>query len=157
MPITSASNGVKPQYRALAVIKVGVPVTPTEINDYVGTGDYAGKYIGFLRRDGFVFEINKDGRAVTSYTLISEPSNAEALRNLKPKAGKTNVAKIKSTPVRQAAKPVKNIDVVAKKYLREVGLDLNYGARENGELGTYAIDNDFDSYAGDIKDLILDY
>ena len=47
MPRTAASNGVKPYLRALAVIKPGVPVTPQAINDHVGTGDYAAKYISF--------------------------------------------------------------------------------------------------------------
>lgn len=98
MPRTAQSNGIKPYLRALAVIKLGVPVTPTEINDYVGTGDYAAKYISFLRtRNGFEFTIQKDGRKVVSYTLIKEPADAEVLRNLTPKAPKSKAPKVAKT------------------------------------------------------------
>ena len=88
MPIVSASNGIRPEYRALAVIQLNKPVTPTEINDCVGTGDYAAKYISFLRRDGFVFDTTKDGRRIVSYTLIAEPVNAAYFRGLQPKRDK---------------------------------------------------------------------
>jgi hypothetical protein len=94
MPRTAQSNGIKPYLRALKVIKLGVPVTPQEINDCVGTGDYAAKYISFLRnRNGFEFTIQKDGRRVLSYTLIKEPADAESLRNLQPKVANAKVAK----------------------------------------------------------------
>jgi hypothetical protein len=107
MPRVAASNGIKPYLRALAVIKMGVPVTPTEINDYVGTGDYAAKYISFLRtRNGFEFTIQKDGRKVVSYTMIKEPADVEALRNLQPKAKTTKApkAKVAKAPKVKASK-----------------------------------------------------
>jgi hypothetical protein len=88
MPIVTASNGIRPEYRALAVIQLNKPVTPTEINDCVGTGDYAAKYISFLRRDGFVFDTTKDGRRIVSYTLIAEPVNVAYFRGLQPKRDK---------------------------------------------------------------------
>jgi hypothetical protein len=88
MPIVSASNGIRPEYRALAVIQLNKSVTPTEINDCVGTGDYAAKYISFLRRDGFVFDTFKDGRKIVAYTLIAEPVNAAYFRNMQPKRDK---------------------------------------------------------------------
>jgi len=88
MPIVTASNGIRPEYRALAVIQLNKPVTPTEINDCVGTGDYAAKYISFLRRDGFVFDTTKDGRKIVAYTLIAEPVNVAYFRGLQPKRDK---------------------------------------------------------------------
>ena len=104
MPRVAASNGVRPEIRALAVIKLGVPVTPAEINTHVGTGDYAAKYISFLNtRYGFTITTQKDGRRVVSYTLIAEPDNAAALRASQPKAPKT-----------KAPKTVKLTTVVAK-------------------------------------------
>jgi hypothetical protein len=107
MPRVATSNGIKPYLRALAVIKMGVPVTPTEINDHVGTGDYAAKYISFLRtRNGFEFTIQKDGRKVVSYTMIKEPADVEALRNLQPKAKTTKApkAKVAKAPKVKASK-----------------------------------------------------
>lgn len=157
MPITTASNGIRPQYRALDIIKLNVPVTPGEINEYVGTGDYAAKYVSFLRRDGFVFATTRSGRSIVSYELIAEPTNAAQFRN---QTGKNKIAK---APVSKVAKPVKKnysnlvADAPVKKLLKDIGLDLNSGAKENGELGNFAIDRDFDSYDGDLTDLILDY
>lgn len=120
MPRTAQSNGIKPYLRALAVIKLGVPVTPTEINDYVGTGDYAAKYISFLRnRNGFEFTIQKDGRKVVSYTLIKEPADAEVLRNLTPKAPKTKAPKVAKTV--KAPKVAKTVKAPASEMLLTVG------------------------------------
>ena len=127
MPRTAQSNGIKPYLRALAVIKLGVPVTPTEINDHVGTGDYAAKYISFLRnRNGFEFTIQKDGRKVVSYTLIKEPADAETLRNLTPKAPKSKAPKVAKTSapkvvVASAPKAAKTVKAPASDMLLTVG------------------------------------
>jgi len=100
MPIVAASNGIRPEIRALAVLKLNKTVTPKEINDYVGTGDYAAKYVSFLNtRYGFTITAQKDGRRVVSYTCIAEPANAADLRASKPK---TKAVK----PTKQVADPV---------------------------------------------------
>ena len=97
MPRVSASNGVRPEIRALAVLQLGKTVTPAEINAHVGTGDYAAKYVSFLNtRYGFTITANKDGRKVVSYTVIAEPTNAADLRGATPK---TKVAKPKAVKV----------------------------------------------------------
>jgi len=97
MPKVSASNGIRPEIRALAVLQLGKTVTPAEINDHVGTGDYAAKYVSFLNtRYGFTITANKDGRKVVSYTMIAEPANAAELRSATPK---TKVAKPKAAKV----------------------------------------------------------
>jgi hypothetical protein len=103
MPIVSASNGIRPEIRALAVIKLNKPVTPKEINDCVGTGDYAAKYVSFLNtRYGFTIETQKDGRRVVSYTCIAEPKNVAELRAMKPKTKAAKPAKA----TKQVADPV---------------------------------------------------
>lgn len=94
MPRVSASNGVRPEIRALAVLVMGKTVTPAEINAHVGTGDYAAKYVSFLNtRYGFTITANKDGRKVVSYTMIAEPANAADLRGATPKAPKAKAVK----------------------------------------------------------------
>ena len=103
MPKVSASNGIRPEIRALAVLQMGKTVTPAEINAHVGTGDYAAKYVSFLNtRYGFTITANKDGRKVVSYTMIAEPANAAELRSATPKAPKAKVAK---APKVKATKP----------------------------------------------------
>ena len=104
MPRVSASNGVRPEIRALAVLQLGKTVTPAEINAHVGTGDYAAKYVSFLNtRYGFTITANKDGRKVVSYTVIAEPANAADLRGATPKAPKTKTVKL-STVVKKVNK-----------------------------------------------------
>lgn len=107
MPRTSASNGIKPEIRALGVIKLNSPVTPKEINDHVKTGDYASKYVSFLStRYGFGFTTQRDRKRVVSYTLVSEPKNVADLRAAQPQAPKSApvVAKKVSKPVTAAKK-----------------------------------------------------
>ena len=104
MPKVSASNGIRPEIRALAVLQMGKTVTPAQINDHVGTGDYAAKYVSFLNtRYGFTITANKDGRKVVSYTMIAEPANAAELRSATPKAPKAKTVKL-STVVKKVNK-----------------------------------------------------
>ena len=97
MPKVSASNGIRPEIRALAVLQLGKTVTPKEINDHVGTGEYAAKYVSFLNtRYGFTITTQKDGRKVVSYTMIAEPANVAELRSATPK---TKIVKPKAVKV----------------------------------------------------------
>lgn len=103
MPRVNASNGIRPEIRALAVLQLGKTVTPAQINDHVGTGDYAAKYVSFLNtRYGFKITANKDGRKVVSYTVISEPANAADLRATQPKLPKTKTVLAKAKKVSKA-------------------------------------------------------
>lgn len=157
MPRTAASNGIKPYIRALAVIQPGVPVSPQAINDHVGTGDYAAKYISFLRtRHGFEFTTQKDGRTIVSYTLISEPKDAAALRALQPKAKNTaakvvatTVAKVKA-PKKSAAKSTER-KVAAKRSTPKVRDfdDVTETFGTSGEIASsFSVDGDWDSIDG---------
>ena len=99
MPRVNASNGIRPEIRALAVLQLGKTVTPAEIDAHVGTGEYAAKYVSFLNtRYGFTITANKDGRKVVSYTVIAEPDNAAELRGQQPKAPKAKAAKAPKAP-----------------------------------------------------------
>lgn len=104
MPRVAASNGIRPEIRALAVLKLGVTVTPKQINDHVGTGDYAAKYVSFLNtRYGFNITSNKDGRKVVSYTVVAEPANASDLRSATPKVPKVTKAATAKTKTEKTA------------------------------------------------------
>ena len=156
MPIVAASNGVRPCYRALAVIQLNVPVTPSQINDCVGTGDYAAKYISFLRRDGFVFDTTKDGRQIVSYTLIAEPANAESFRNLKPKVKAAKQAKAVKA-VKAAPKAKTSGKVVSSKPVFDVAVDeVSKTFGSTGEIASsFSVDADWDSMDGiDARDFL---
>jgi hypothetical protein len=118
--------------KALQVIKLNVPVTPTEINDHVGDGDYASKHVWYLGKLGFTVTKQKDGRKVSSYTLIAEPENAEAIRNTihgaarkaaapkAPKAPKATKAPKVVAPKKAATKTAAPKKVAAKKSVAEI-------------------------------------
>jgi hypothetical protein len=124
MPIVAASNGIKPYIRALAVIQLNKPVAPSVINQCVGTGDYAAKYISKLRKDGFEFTSTKDGREIVSYTLVAEPSNAAYFRNMQPKVkgAKKAVAepKVATTRALQTARGKKPKVIITKALQKSV-------------------------------------
>ena len=80
--------------KVLEIAKIGVPVTPTQINDYIGKGNYASKHVLYLKMLGYDFDTTKDGRSVVSYTLTKVPDNHETLMsNAANKGSKTKTAK----------------------------------------------------------------
>lgn len=154
MPIVKASNGVRPEIRALGVIELNKAVSPTEINAFVGTGNYAAKYITFLRRLGFEFETTKDGRAVTAYILVKEPANAADLRSAKPKVKQPKVAKPKAAKAKVVKKAkvkvkVPTVDVKAVKAAASPRKPI----KSNGEVASFNVDPDWDS-VGDVSKLV---
>jgi|SRR5665213_1570100 len=148
MPKVTASNGIRPEYRALSVIKLNEPVTPSQINIQVGTGDYAAKYISFLRKDGFEFSTQKDGRQVVSYTLVKEPANVERFRSAatpKPSVVTPPVPKNRSnlgvSSKRETNRPARKVD--------------GFGNTPRGEVASFAIDPGFDAGPTSLRDLGL--
>ena len=170
-----AGREVRGEFLALQLFdQVGKAVTPSEINAHVGRGDYAAKYISFLRgRHGFEFSVQKDGRSVVSYTLVSEPDNAadvrakataapaakavaaahgaaKAVKAKAPKAAKpAKVRQSKQTAPAKTQKAARNVlkdraDAEADRLLAEIGM------KNAGEYacGTYSVDPDWDSMDG---------
>ena len=159
-----AGREVRGEFLALQIMEVGKAVTPSEINKHVGRGDYAAKYISFLKnRHGFDFSVQKDGRTVVSYTLTAEPKNAAEVRakataGAAPKAAKAPKVKASkpvkvrqskqtaSAPVKKAARNVLKdaADKQADALLAEIGM------KNAGEYagGTYSVDPDWDSMDG---------
>lgn len=156
MPRTAASNGIRPEIRALAVFKLNKPVTPKEINDCVGTGDYAAKYVSFLNtRYGFNITAQRDGRRVVSYTMVAEPANAAELRGTQPKS-----AKVVKMPKAKSFAPVVNkmmLPVVQKaaaiKLSRKPKDEVQETFGTDGTVGS--IDGDWDSIDGlDLRKIV---
>ena len=130
MPRMKSLGGVKGEIKALEIIQLNKPVTPQEIEDYVGTGPYASKYIFILRRKNFVFDTTKEGRVITSYILVAEPENADEIRATKPKVPKTRTTAKKKA----AAKKEKAVKAKATtKYVPEFEYDVeeDFDAIEN--------------------------
>jgi hypothetical protein len=60
---------------ALKVLTDNNTVTPAKINDYVGKGNYASKYVLYLKLRGHVIETQKTGRTVSAYKYVGFDAN----------------------------------------------------------------------------------
>lgn len=119
--------------KVLEIAKMGVPVTPTQINDHIGKGNYASKHVLYLKLLGYDFDTNKDGRSVVSYTLTKVPDNHQELvdkasrKSNKIKTTKTkSVAKVLSltkteaTKIRNKVAAEKTLKITAKKSVADI-------------------------------------
>lgn len=150
---------------ALEFLKAKGSATPDEINAHVGKGNYAAKYVCYLKLHGYEIETVKNGRTVTEYKYISDGDSAtrnfkwvapadrdkpKAVKAVKaPKAKAVKVRQSKQTaqaPVKKAARNVlkERADKEADALLAEIGM------KNAGEYagGTYSVDPDWDSMDG---------
>jgi hypothetical protein len=155
---------------ALEFLKSKGTATPDEINAHVGKGNYASKYICYLKLEGYEIETVKDGRTVVEYKFISDGDSAireykwvppaqrgqvktpkvKAAKATKPKASKpVKVRQSKQTPSAPVKKAARNAlkdraDAEADRLLAEIGM------KNAGEYagGTYSVDPDWDSMDG---------
>jgi hypothetical protein len=158
------------QFVALEFLKSKGTATPAEINAHVGKGNYAAKYVCYLKLYGYEIETVKDGRTVTEYKFISDGDSAtrnfkwvapadrgkvktpkvKAAKVAKPKASKpVKVRQSKQTPSAPVKKAARNAlkdraDAEADRLLAEIGM------KNGGEYagGTYSVDPDWDSMDG---------
>ena len=154
---------------ALEFLKSKGSATPAEINDHIGKGNYASKYICYLKLLGYEIETVKDGRTVTEYKFISDGDSATRNYQWVPpaKRGQTATPKVKTAkaPKVKAAKPVKvrqskQTAAPVKKAARNALKDradkeadailAELGMKRGGEYagGTYSVDPDWDSMDG---------
>ena len=168
---------IKRAARILPAIQPGVPFTPETIDQIVG-GSYSAKFVFYLRELGFEFSQAKDGRKIVSYTLISEPSDAAAIRAStastprgKGAAKAVKAPKVKAAKVAapKATKSVADIKAANLEKLKAVGANRAKAAKRvrefddvteqfgnSGEVGTsFNVDRDWDSIEGlDLQKLL---
>ena len=167
---------IKRAARVLPVIQPGVPFTPDAIDQIVG-GEYSSKFVFYLRELGFQFSQQKDGRKIVSYTLISEPADAAAIRSAAPSKtrGQASTPKVKAPKVKApkksasdtpaprkvaaAKKSVADIKAANLAKLKAVGQRFKTEQvqvlTEAPASTSFSIDNDWDSVEGlDLKNLI---
>lgn len=158
--------------KVLEIAKIGVPVTPTQINDYIGKGNYASKHVLYLKMLGYDFDTTKDGRSVVSYTLTKVPDNHETLMsNAANKGSKTKTAKapkvakapVIAAPAPKAAKTKAPKKVANKKSVADIKAANLAKLKAVGQRfkteqvqvlteapasTSFSIDNDWDSVEG---------
>jgi hypothetical protein len=153
---------------ALDFLKSKGTATPDEINAHVGKGNYASKYICYLKLEGYEIETVKTGRTVTEYKFISDGDSAtREYKWVAPaQRGKTAAPKTKKVKAPKASKPVKvrqskqtpsaPVKKAARNVLKERAdaeadrLLAEIGMKNAGEYagGTYSVDPDWDSMDG---------
>jgi len=95
---------------ALDLFKSKGTVTPDQINKHVGKGNYASKYVLYLKLAGHDITTTKQGRTVVSYTYVGINPNVDTSVKAADRragsmlTGKSVVKAAKPAPVK-AAKP----------------------------------------------------
>ena len=135
----SATRGVRAEFAVLELFEKNATLTPDEINDFMKNGNYAAKYICYLRIAGYDFDVNRDGRRVVSYTLKGKtPTKSKKAATTAPTASKPRQEK-KAKPVKTVAKKTKM--PVEEKMLQDLGM---LSEREFS-ASSFSVDPDWDS------------
>ena len=168
----------------LALFKAETKLTPKQINDAVGRGNYAAKHVLYLKLSGHDIETEKQGRSVVSYTYKGLDPNFDASVKPVDRRAKTMLAtKVvpKSVVAKAAEVPVPAMPVPATKVAKvktekkakkvvEIAdvpvMDRAVKSRKkmdeveetfgsSGSVGSYSVDPDWDSVnSTDIRHLL---
>lgn len=174
---------VAPEFIALELLKSYQPVTPEAINAAIPeiNGNYASKYICFLRRLGYEFSTVKDGRKVLSYTLLStspvaatvvttdtvtpasaSDTDASPVAAAAPVAADVTMENVPAIVNETASAPVVVVKAKAKtvkakpvKVKSEPRVSTRESVSNAFSIPTaFSVDGDFDAFDGDIRSLL---
>ena len=164
---------------ALNLFKSKGTVTPDQINKHVGKGNYASKYVLYLKLAGHDITTTKQGRTVVSYTYVGINKNVDtSIKASDRRAGSMLTGKPvvkaakpapKSAPVKVAkAKPKKTAKPVMTKEEIKKATEAIMALREkdkavkdevtqvfgsSGAVSSYGVDADWDSANLDRREL----
>jgi len=155
---------------ALSLFKSKGTVTPDQINKHVGKGNYASKYVLYLKLAGHDITTTKQGRTVVSYTYVGINKNidtsikaadrrAGSMLTGKPvvKAAKPEPKKAaKPAKEKPAAKPVMTKEEIKKATAAIMALrekDKNVKTVVSEPVSSYGVDADWDSTSLDRREL----
>ena len=149
-----SATGKRPHELTLELFNKSFSLTPTEIEDFVGTGPYAAKHVWFLRKLGHDIAVNKNGRTVVSYTYISGPDTSVqaaakpvVVKEKKEKVVKAKPASTKKKTIEIEDEPTRNMPMFETKD----EVEKTFGT--SGAVASYTVDPDWDSVS-DVRDLI---
>jgi hypothetical protein len=126
--------------RAAAFLAEKGEVTPTELNDYLAVGNYASKYVLYMKIAGHEVNTVKNGRTVVKYVYVSGPKVPAPVAAPEAKPAKVvKSAKSTKTIVIDDDKPV--MDRVRKS--RKID-DVEETFGSTGSIGSYSVDRDWD-------------
>lgn len=145
---------------ALELLTSKITVTPAEINAHVGKGNYASKYILYLKLAGHDIKTNKNGRTVVNYTY--EGVNLNVDTTVKPSERRVSKMLVASAPVAPAPvapAPVKTKKAKAKSVQKEVFVpkvvdDAEQAFGSTGAVTSFTVDPDWDNDVDDVRALL---
>lgn len=134
--------------------------TPDELNDHLAVGNYASKYVLYMKIEGHSVDTVKNGRKVVKYVYVSGPTSAPVVAE--PVEKPVKVAKTKpvkaAKPVKvKAAKPAKVVEVEEDKPVMDHGskqYNLNTFDKLwdlKGNLTAYSVDADWDEVPSNVN------
>lgn len=112
---------------ALDLFKSKKTVTPAEINKHVGKGNYASKYVLYLKLHGHDISTNKQGRTVVNYTYNGLNKNVDTNMKVSERRARnflntnSNKTVVKVAPTKAASAPTKKAKSVKAKPERTTG------------------------------------
>jgi hypothetical protein len=133
--------------RAAEFLSTKGECTPDELNDHLAVGNYASKYVLYMKIEGHSVDTVKNGRKVVKYVYVSGPTSA-------PVAAVNPVAK----PVKVAkTKPAKVVEIENDKPVMDHGsnqYNLNTFDKMwvlKGNLTAYSVDVDWDEVPSNVN------
>lgn len=136
----ASNHGKRPEFVALELFERQIIVTPSEVDQYVGTTGYTSKYVCFLKRDGHQFETNKDGRRVVSYVYKGmTKAGAKKAAKAAPKASKSKPEKIAKVKNAVTKKPKVSVEERLLQELDMMPLQKDFSS------SSFSIDSEWDS------------
>lgn len=133
-------------------------VTPAEINHHVRKGNYASKYVLYLKLAGHDIKTNKNGRTVLNYTY--EGVNLNVDTTVKPSERRVSKMFVTPAPVAPApVAPVKTKKAKAKSVQKEVFVpkvvdDAEQAFGSTGAVTSFTVDPDWDNDVDDVRALL---
>lgn len=81
---------------ALDLFKSKGTVTPAQINKHVGKGNYASKYICYLKNRGHNIATTKQGREIVGYEYLGQDASAERVKRASQRGTVSTVKVVKA-------------------------------------------------------------
>lgn len=104
----------------LALFKAETELTPKQINDAVGRGNYAAKHVLYLKLAGHGIETEKQGRSVVSYTYKGLDPNFDASVKPADRRAKTMLVPKSKTVTKPVPVVAESVEVKSVKATKTV-------------------------------------
>lgn len=137
----------------LDLLKSKKTVTPAEINKHVGKGNYASKYICYLKNRGHNIETTKQGREIVGYKYLGLNGSTQRVKRASQR-GTVNKA---SVPVKEKNVSGKGNPVMSKEEIKKAAAAIHKMRQKNQKnevekvftasvpASSYSIDTDWDN------------